>query len=108
MNNVISLFNLIISASLKIDNLCTVINISTSANPHAHKENSYRVAKALETALKLEEEGTFMSNIQIRNQVRGDKRGRVVEEYSYEDLEELRNTHSKSRKKNYRRGYDGR
>ena len=93
---------------IKIKNLFTVINISTSANPHAHKENSYRVAKALETALKLEEEGTFMSNIQIRNQVRGDKRGRVVEEYSYEDLEELRNTHSKPRKKNYRRGYDGR
>ena len=94
---------------IKIKNLFTVINISTNANPHARKQNSYRVAKALEVALQLEEQGTFMSNIQIRNQVRGDKRGRVVEEYSYDELQEMRDNKSKHQKPRYRRtGRDGR
>lgn len=95
---------------MKIDNLFTVINISTNANPHARKENNYRMAKALEAALKLEEEGNSMSNIQIRNRVRGDKRGRVVESYSYGELEDMRDNQSKSKNKpQYRRqGRNGR
>lgn len=89
---------------IKIDNLFTVINISTNANPHARKENNYHLSRALEEALKLEEEGMSMSNIQIRNRVRGDKRGRVVEEYSYDEFEEMREHQSKSKKKmQYRR-----
>ena len=89
---------------MKIDNLFTVINISTNANPHAKKENNYHMAKALEAALKLEEEGSSMSNIQIRNRVRGDKRGRVVESYSYGELEDMRDNQSKSKNKpQYRR-----
>ena len=89
---------------MKIDNLFTVINISTNANPHARKENNYHVSKALETALKLEEEGMSMSNIQIRNRVRGDRRGRVVESYTYKEFEDMRNNQSKSKKKpQYRR-----
>lgn len=88
----------------KIDNLFTVINISTKANPHAAKENNYHLSKALEAALKLEEEGSSMSNIQIRNRVRGDKRGRVIESYSYGELEDMRDNQSKSKKKpQYRR-----
>jgi len=95
---------------MKIDNLFTVINISTNANPHARKENNYHMAKALEAALKLEEEGNSMSNIQIRNRVRGDKRGRVVESYSYGELEDMRDNQSKSKNKpQYRRqGRSGR
>lgn len=95
---------------IKIDNRFTVINISTNANPHAKKENNYHISKALEVALKLEEEGVFMSNIQIRNKVRGDKRGRVVEESSYDELESRRQNELKQGKKfkGRRRGYDGR
>ncbi|MBO7097255.1 MAG: hypothetical protein J6W11_01280, partial [Alphaproteobacteria bacterium] len=93
---------------MKIDNLFTVINISTSANPHAHKENSYHEEKALQAALKLQEEGTFMSNIQIRNQIRGDRRGRIVEEYSYDELQEARKNKSKNQKPYRRSGRGGR
>ena len=43
-------------------------------------------------------------NIQIRNRVRGDKRGRVVESYSYGELEDMRDNQSKSKNKpQYRR-----
>lgn len=97
-------FDLCDTNFMKIDNLFTVINISTNANPHAQKENNFHVAKALEAALKLEEEGNLMSNIQIRNRVRGDKRGRVVESYTYKEFEDMRDNRPKSKKKpQYRR-----
>lgn len=106
----IFIFDLCDKNFVKIDNLYTVVNVSTKANPHAHKENDYRLGKALETALKLEEEGVRMSNIEIRNRVRGDKRGLHTESYSYQQIKSIRDEKPKSKqnKKFIRRGRGGR
>lgn len=106
----IFIFDLCDKNFVKIDNLYTVVNVSTKANPHAHKENDYRLNKALETALKLEEEGVRMSNIEIRNRVRGDKRGLHTESYSYQQIKSIRDEKPKSKqnKKFIRRSRGGR
>ena len=93
------IFDLCDKNFVKIDNLYTIVNIQTSVNPHAKKENTYRLNKALETAEKLEEEGMSMSNIEIRNKVRGDRRGRITESYSYSQIKALRDEKSKSKTK---------
>ncbi|MBR6408874.1 MAG: hypothetical protein IKS23_01345 [Alphaproteobacteria bacterium] len=40
-----------------------------------------------------------MSNIEIRNKVRGDRRGRITESYSYSQIKALRDEKSKSKTK---------
>ncbi len=93
------IFDLVDKNFVKIDNLYTVVNIQTSANPHAKKENTYRLNKALEAAEKLEEEGMSMSNIEIRNRIHGDRRGRITESYSYAQVKAIRDNKSKSKNK---------
>ncbi len=93
------IFDLCDKNFVKQDNLYTIVNINTSVNPHAKKENTYRLNKALETAEKLEEEGMSMSNIEIRNKIRGDRRGRRTESYTYGQIKALREEKSKSKHK---------
>lgn len=95
----IFIFDLCDKHFTKIDNLWTVVNINTSANPHAHKENNYHLNKALEVAEKLEEEGMSLSNIEIRNKIRGDRRGRRTESYSYAQIKAIRDDKPKSKQK---------
>jgi len=93
------IFDLVDKNFTKIDNLLTVINIQTSANPHAKKENNFNLSRALAEAEKLEEQGMSMTNIAIRNQIRGDRRGRITEDYSYSQIKALREEKSKSKQK---------
>ena len=92
-------FDLVDKNFTKIDHMFTVININTSANPHARKENNFHLSRALAEAEKFEEQGMSMSNIAIRNQIRGDRRGRITEDYSYSQIKAIREEKSKSRNK---------
>jgi len=97
--NDVFIFDLCDKNFTKIDNLYAVVNINTRANPHAKKENNFHLSRALAEAEKLEEEGMSMSNIAIRNQIRGDMRGRITEDYSYSQIKALREEKSKSKHK---------
>lgn len=96
-SNDIFIFDLCDKNFVKIDNLYTVVNVSIKANRHAEKENTYRIDKALEKAKELEENGISASNIEIRRQVRGDKRGVRTESYSYSEIKNLRENKPKSK-----------
>ncbi|MBR2300238.1 MAG: MBL fold metallo-hydrolase [Alphaproteobacteria bacterium] len=90
------IFDLVDKNFMKLSHLQTVINIQTNANPHAKKENNFHLSRAIAEAEKFEEEGMSMSNIAIRNQIHGDRRGRITEDYSYSQIKALREEKSKS------------
>ncbi|MBP5215922.1 MAG: MBL fold metallo-hydrolase [Alphaproteobacteria bacterium] len=97
--NDIFVFDLCDKNFVKIDNLYTVVNVNVKAGRRAVKENIYQINKALDKAYELEEQGISASNIEIRRQIRGGKKGHMVESYSYSEIKNLRDNKSKSKNK---------
>lgn len=95
--NDVFIFDLCDKNFVKIDNLFTVVNVNVKAGRRSEKENIYQINKALEKAFELEEQGISSSNIEIRRQVRGDKKGRRIERYSYNEVKKIRDDRSKSK-----------